>query len=109
VNVDQVRPLRKKPQSNYEGFKRLDQMLEGVDSGRLKGPREPVKDIYCPLCHERKTSQVYIRSMVLGTRRKDLPFRHIRGGGDHWTNIPKGLIVCKECAEQFNREHGTGL
>lgn len=93
--------LKGKRKSNYEGFKALDKMLEGVDSGRLKPAREPIRDILCPMCSTRKRSWIFCRSEILGVRNKDLPFRIYAGLGDEWWNVPKGLIVCWECAPQF--------
>lgn len=104
-------PVEREPQllkgkriSNYEGFKRLDQMLEGVATGRLHTPdksqREPVRDIYCPLCHFRKRSMVFVRSEILGTRMPSLPFRvEAKNKYPEWAGVPKGIIVCRECAE----------
>jgi hypothetical protein len=108
-----------KRKSNYDGFKALDRILEGVDTGRLnpaanKKNRDPVHDIYCPLCHYRKKSRVFVRSELLGTRMPEMPFRvkaalaepfsmNPRLAPTPWEHVPKGLIVCAECAAPLQR------
>jgi hypothetical protein len=86
-------PYTIKPKSNYEGFKALDRILENVDSGKFKTAKEPIRDIYCPLCHYRKRSAHWVSSELLGARCKEIPFKT---RGAH----AKGIICCRECAEQ---------
>ena len=107
-----------KRKSNYDGFKALDRILENVETGKFKTPekknRDPVRDIYCPLCHYRKKSRVFVRSELLGTRMPELPFRvkeappepfsmNPKLAPTPWQAVPKGLIVCAECAAPLQR------
>lgn len=61
--------------SNYEGFKRLDAMLEKVDSGKLKPPREPVRDFLCEVCSRRKRSVRAVPSLVMGHKLPGTPLQ----------------------------------
>jgi hypothetical protein len=73
--------------SNYEGFKALEQMLEGVATGRLKAARQRVTDFLCDLCKTRKRSQVAVPSRILG--RVVPPFRG------------RVVLCCDACAREM--------
>jgi hypothetical protein len=62
------RAYTQKRLSNYEGFKRLDAMLEKVDAGKLKPPREPMRDFLCEVCSRRKRSVRAVPCLTMGKK-----------------------------------------
>lgn len=83
--------------SNYEGFKRLDKLLEKIAEGRLKPPREAVVDHLCPLCKCRKKSQRLVPSRVIG-----VPVGQL--GVECKTRFQgKFILACADCADDLRR------
>jgi hypothetical protein len=81
----------KKRISNYEGFKALDKLQEKIAEGKLKPPREPVRDHLCEVCKTRKRSVRVVPCLTMGRKLTGTPL--------------KGLFVlaCDECARSLER------
>lgn len=86
-----------KRQSNYEGFKALDQLLEKIDSGALKPPRQAKVEFWCPLCRCTKKNQRLISSRVLGRPVSQLgvEFRVMFQG--------RFILGCEDCARDVEK------
>jgi hypothetical protein len=86
-----------KRKSNYDGFRDLDKLLEKIAFGRLKPPKEPNVDHWCPLCHCRKKSQHLIPSTLIG--------RPVSQLGVECKTAFKGRFVlgCEDCARNLRR------
>lgn len=87
-------PYTLKRKSEREARTKLDAMLQRLSDGDLgpvsKNHREPVRDIYCPLCHYRKRSRALVPSNLAGRRIKGSP-------------LPgKFIECCADCAKEMN-------
>ena len=92
-----MNPYTSKRKSNYDGFKSLDKMLEKIDSGKLKPPRENQRDYLCPLCSYRKRSMRLVKSVILGKPVAQLPIEtEVRFEG-------RFVLVCWGCADDLER------
>jgi len=96
--------------SNYDGFKRLDKLLEKVAEGHLRPPRTAERDFYCPLCHYRKKTQRLVRSEVLGTRLPAILHTTTKGTpvSSPFDPMVKFIVVCEECAAPLLRQAERG-
>ena len=88
-----TRPLYKRQRlSNYEGFKRLDQMFEKVETGKLlPPPGTHPKSTLCKMCSTWKSTRVLYPSRLLGVTLIDSPMRGTF------------IAVCQECADHLRR------
>lgn len=66
-------------------------MLEKVDSGKLRPPREPTRDHVCEVCKTRKRSQRAVPCLTMG---HTLPTTKLRG---------KFILACDDCARNLER------
>jgi hypothetical protein len=83
------RPYTQQRISNYEGFKRLDQTLEKIETGVLKAPGTHAKENLCRMCKRWKMTQVAYPSRLMGTPLKGSKLRGTF------------ILVCQECADEM--------
>ena len=59
-------PYRIRRVSNYEGFRKIDVMQQKIAEGKLKPPREDVREYTCAICRRRVRSARLIPSRLIG-------------------------------------------